>query len=234
MTRIFSLPAVLGAALGAIMAFGSSPAAADQRIECPLDRVRTEITSSLPSGWWQTPQVGRLTDVKTDEIGGKPTLMCGYGAFGTTVYVMREAPRRHRCSVRGAGFDCVRRGGGGGNAGRGVLEVPQTWTFDLDRGQVGGPRRNVDFWFRAVSANERYLEPQNGAQIAIVGLTSIGERGCRRIRTYTSQRLPISIMARGLYFCVKTSRGRFAEFRVNRAAGRSPGTLVIAYRTWGR
>jgi|SRR5882672_2973333 len=76
-------------------------------IACPLETASTEITSPLPEPWWQTPQAGKLQDVKVDLVGGKTTLSCGYWAYATTVYVMRLPPKgTSTCRPAKNGFWC--------------------------------------------------------------------------------------------------------------------------------
>ena len=76
-------------------------------VACPLETATTTVTSPLPEPWFTTPQVGRLQDVRVQTIGGKRTLMCGYWAYSTTVYVMREFPQgTTNCRVAKNGFWC--------------------------------------------------------------------------------------------------------------------------------
>lgn len=75
-------------------------------IACPLQEARTEVVNNLPSGWWQTPQIGTLQGVRIQTIGGDITLVCGYWAYGTTASVMRLAPDGSRCETRAGGFVC--------------------------------------------------------------------------------------------------------------------------------
>ena len=75
-------------------------------ITCPVDKLRTEVVSDLPRGWWQTPQVGNLVDTRIQNIGGRDTLVCAYRGYGGTVSVMREAPAGSRCRARTDGFSC--------------------------------------------------------------------------------------------------------------------------------
>lgn len=209
--------------------FTSTAQAAAVEIDCPLQEVRTEITSSLPAGWWQTPQVGRLTDIKLANIGGKPTLMCGYQAYGDTAYILREAPEGATCETTGTGFFCTTPVV---DAPRTMITGPfslkQTWSVDLDTGRSDG---GTDIFFQAVTASERYLVPQNGAAIAIAGNRSVNLAGCRDLG-YSRNRIPLDRFTEGTYVCVITSEGRYSQFRVNGAAGASPGTMEIGYTTW--
>ena len=63
-----------------------------EQIYCPVSEVTTEITTPIPSPWWQTPQVGGLVETRIEWIGGQPTLMCLYWAYGSSVAVMHLAP----------------------------------------------------------------------------------------------------------------------------------------------
>ena len=78
-----------------------------QQVRCPVPEVRTEITTSLPKPWWNTPQVGKLESVSIEVIGGKKTLVCHYLAYGTKVSVMRLPPEGVRdCGTSGDHFVC--------------------------------------------------------------------------------------------------------------------------------
>ena len=78
-----------------------------QQINCPAAQVRTEITTKLPTPWWNTPQIGKLESVLVQNIGGKQTLVCRYEAYGTKVSVMRLFPEGARgCSAAGNHFMC--------------------------------------------------------------------------------------------------------------------------------
>ncbi len=91
----------------------ASPAAQaqDVHIPCPFDQVRTEVTTRLPDAWWSTPQVGRVVDVRVQAIGGRPTLVCAYQAFGAAAAVMRAfPPGAQGCRPQGQGFVCSMSG----------------------------------------------------------------------------------------------------------------------------
>jgi hypothetical protein len=68
--------------------------------------VKTEITTPLPSPWWNTPQVGKLERTDIETIGGKQTLVCKYWAYGGTVGVMHEVPEGVICEPTKGGFEC--------------------------------------------------------------------------------------------------------------------------------
>ncbi|MDY6874950.1 MAG: SH3 domain-containing protein [Chloroflexota bacterium] len=112
----------------------------------------------------------------------------------------------------------------------GSLDIPQTWTVDLDEGVVGAGS-DADLWFHAVTAAERYVEPQNGATIAVVGTSSIGRGGCI-VAPLSTARIHVNDLPAGTCVCVLTNMGRYSEFRVTVPIGPSPGTLSIVYTTW--
>ena len=76
-------------------------------IPCPIKQARTEVVTPLPKGWWQTPQVGNLTGTQIQTIGGQPTLVCKYWAYGTNVSVMLRQPAGTHCTAQPGGFACA-------------------------------------------------------------------------------------------------------------------------------
>ncbi len=113
----------------------------------------------------------------------------------------------------------------------GSLDIPQTFSADLDEGMVTSGSTS-DIWFEAVTATQRYITPRNGAKISNVGTSSVGYAGCVSASLSTS-RININDLPVGSYVCVRTSAGRYSQFRVNApAVGPSPGTLHIGFTTW--
>jgi|GEM_PF-742781 len=244
-------------AFGALAAM-AAPAAADE-VTCPVNQVRTEITTSLPDPWWQTPQVGNLQSTRVGEVGGETTLICEYWAYGDTVSVMRRPPENtFNCSAHDGGFTCQRQliatplpiplpgiigtgsddsddegDSGSGAAGvyrSGTLEIPQTWQADFDSGQVG--EGTADIWFHAITATERYIEPRNGAQIGIYASGGgMSEANCIS-SPKSGNRISIDSVSRGTRICYVTSDGRNGFFRLRQDVGASPGTLDVRFRTW--
>jgi hypothetical protein len=128
-------------------------------------------------------------------------------------------------------------GGGGGPPpsapvySTGLLEIPQTFLFDLDNGQVGGGGGNADLWFQAQTSTQLFINPRNGAQIAVGDKSNRGYVGCAN-EVYSPNRVALNTLAPGNYICVVTSEGRVAQFRVNAILGGTPKTLRIGYTTW--
>jgi hypothetical protein len=113
---------------------------------------------------------------------------------------------------------------------QGHLDIPQTWTADLDSGVVGSNGQE-DIWFEAVTATERYLAPRNGASISFMGTTQPGLSGCKSAPLSTN-RININSLSTGVYVCVLTNSNRYSELRVTAPVGPSPGTLSLDYTTW--
>jgi len=79
----------------------------EQYIPCPCQEVRAEITTPLSEGWWNTPQVGKLNRTQIENIGGSPTLKCGYRTYNTVVYIMHKFPEGIAdCKEAKGGFVC--------------------------------------------------------------------------------------------------------------------------------
>lgn len=243
------------AAVAALSLF-AGPAAALE-VSCPVDQVRTEVTTPLPDGWWQTPQSGSLQNTRIGEVGGEPTLICEYWAYGDTVSVMRRVPGDHpNCTANDIGFTCNRNliatplpipiplpdgiftptptptpaESPSTTYRTGSLSIPQTWQADFDTGEVGSG--TADIWFHAITATERYIEPRNGAQIGIYGGGSgISKSDCEATPK-SGNRIPVGSAPEGTYICYLTSDGRHGLFRVNAPIGASPGTMEIGFTTW--
>ena len=217
--------------LAAVFAFFlfTAPNAAAEDVDCPLAQARRTITNDLPSGWWTTPIVNSLTGTRIQNIGGEPALICEYGPAGT---IQRNAPAGQSCRARTGGFTCTARltpAPRPQTHSTGPLDVPQTYRFDLDEGRVGGA--GADLWFRAETATSMFIEPLNGAQIAIGDRTNRGFAGCSSA-AYTTNRAPLSAFPVGSYICVRTSEGRISQFRVNGVTDGSPRRLRLGYTTW--
>jgi hypothetical protein len=226
------------AAAFAFFLLSAAPAAAES-IDCPLSQARRTVTNDLPSGWWTTPLVNNLSDTRVQDIAGEPALMCIYGPSGS---IQRNAPPNTTCRARTGGFECTPRirmtpmpvptptpSDPPRTHTTGPLEVPQSYTFDLDAGGVGGA--GSDIWFHAVTNTELYLEPRSGAQMAVGDRSNRGRDGCAAA-SFSTSRVTLSAVPVGSYVCVRTNEGRISQFRMNAISSGSPKTLSIGYTTW--
>ncbi len=215
--------------------------ASAETINCPLPDAQRTITNTLPSGWWTTPIVNSLTETRIQDIGGTPALVCVYGAAGS---VQRNAPDNHTCTARTGGFDCTPRvrltpiplpipiprpGMTPAVHAQGGGVVRQTYMFDLDTGAETGA--GADFWFRAVTATEMYIEPQNGARLALGDRSERGFTGCSSA-SFSTARIPLASIPVGSFVCVRTSDDRISQFRMSAITPSSPRVLTINFTTW--
>lgn len=216
--------AVGGAFVAAATALAPQMAAAE-RINCPLPQIRREVVTPLPSGWWNTPIVNSLTEVRVVTIGGRKALQCRYGGAGS---IQRYAPDGAECRVVGNAFDCA--AAGPSTFSTGPLEIKQTWTADLDRGSVGAGAAS-DIWFQAETADLLYITPRNGAQLGVGNRSNRNYAGCAAAR-FSNARVSLRDVPVGSYVCVRTNEGRISQFRVNAISAGSPKVLSIGYTTW--
>lgn len=108
----------------------------------------------------------------------------------------------------------------------GLVELPQTWSVNLDNGAVGGG--GTDIWYEAVTADEKYLAPQGSARIALGDGSNRGYAGCS-VADFSADRVALEDMPPGTYVCAKTNQGRISQFRVNGFVGT---TMKLGYTTW--
>jgi hypothetical protein len=98
----------------------------------------------------------------------------------------------------------------------------------LDRGRISNDR-SADVWFRAINPVQLYLEPRNGARIALGDRR--GGDSCRR--GLSEDRIEITTLMVGYYVCYQTNDGRRGDFRIIGLSPTSPRTLTIEYNNYG-
>ncbi|MDP1736679.1 MAG: hypothetical protein Q8L23_04480 [Caulobacter sp.] len=221
------------AGAGAALLFAAAPAVANAvEINCPATQVRREITTPLPGGWWNTPIVNSLTDTAVVNIGGTPALQCRYGPAGS---IQRNAPGGMTCTARPGGFSCHPFGPPPppptpGTFSTGGISLPQSYLVNFDNGTVGGGG-GADLWFHAVDPTHMYLQPRNGAVMAVGDRSNRGWAGCR-VAAFSPAPVPLAAVPVGSYVCMKTNAGRISQFRVNGINPGYPKTLQLGYTTW--
>ena len=196
-------------------------------IQCPGATMKREITTPLPNNWWQTPIVAGLQSTAIQTIGGKPTLVCKYGAAGQ---IMRLKPPLQTCNPVSGGFQCsgIIQPQPQPNPikSQGTINLPQTYTANLDNGQV--TQAGADLWYEAVNPIVKFLVPRNGATMWVGGASAQGENGCAA-GPFAGSKIPLLLVPAGTHICVKTDQGRISEIRVNGYGGT---TLTMSYTTW--
>lgn len=214
--------------------FAGHANAAAMQIECPFTHLETGVRTPLPQGWFSTPARGPSTSVQvTTSANGQKLLTCGYQTRTDFEYIRMEAPSGSDCMAEESGFVCVSAGvvaPGRATFLTGDTSVPQTYTMDLDTGSLGGG--GADIWFRAENSIVRYLEPINGATMAIAGFNPINFDGCNAIGGYSFDTIEMHNLPAGIYICVSTSEGRIAQFRVNTPVTNFNDVLGVGFITW--
>jgi hypothetical protein len=127
-------------------------------------------------------------------------------------------------------------------ARQGRAEIPQTFHFDFDRGEVSqrGEAFNVgyDVWYEAVNSQLRYIVPINGAALAVMGKQAIDYAGCAAAK-FSNQKVDLGSLEKGTWLCIRTNERRFSRFSVDDlypafAPRTDVLTLAITYTTWER
>ncbi len=111
----------------------------------------------------------------------------------------------------------------------GVIDVQQTYTFDLDQGQIGGD--NSEIWFEAVTRDSMFFTPRNDALMSLGDGSRRGYAGCSNAY-YSDNQVSLHDIPVGSYICVLTNEGRVSQFRVNNISGNRLKTISIGYTTW--
>lgn len=75
-------------------------------VQCPLVWARTEVVSTLPTGWWQTPYEGPLVGTRVEVVSDGKLLVCDYQAYTTSAPVMMKVPASMNCTAVAGGFNC--------------------------------------------------------------------------------------------------------------------------------
>jgi len=108
----------------------------------------------------------------------------------------------------------------------GTLTIDNSFKADLDGGVIIGDA-NADVWLHAVSADERYLEPQNGALLKeMAGTPSYNDCSAAAL---SGSAVNFNEFGTGTWFCYKTSAGRFGRFEVE---GEGASSVTLDFRTW--
>lgn len=111
----------------------------------------------------------------------------------------------------------------------GPIKLKQTFTANLDNGNVGGA--GSDLWFQAATPTKFFLKPINGAKMAVGNKSNRGFAGCS-IASYSSQRVKLNQIPVGSYVCMKTGAGRISQFRMNKKINGPVKKIKIGYTTW--
>lgn len=223
-TKTFTrgLTAALVLAAGAVI--GADDAKADRSvIQCPARITGKVITA--PNGWTKLETTRDLQNAKVIEDGRRDILRCLYGQAGR---IERKAPQDATCRATDNGFVCNTPATGPVTHSTGGRTIDQTYTINLDNGNVGGG--GADLWLQAPNAIVRLLTPRNGAVFS-VGPNQRGYNGCKTA-AFSADVMPLITVPVGSYVCYKTNEGRIGEFRMNDIQRRPLTKIDIGYTTW--
>jgi hypothetical protein len=112
----------------------------------------------------------------------------------------------------------------------GKFYVRQTFRADLDSGTETST--GADFWFEAVSADERYITPTNGALFVKTSSGPDDYNVCKGA-ALSSSKINLNTFPVGSFMCYKTNDGRYGRFEFESMGdvGGFP-TLNLDMRTW--
>lgn len=116
-------------------------------------------------------------------------------------------------------------------AWEGVLKVRQTWSGDIDGAKecTTATAKDADFWFRAQTATERFLEAKNGAAFGFPSEPTAAS--CREaIAVAPVTRIVLANLKPGKLIAVRTNLGRYALISLEREVGPSPATISLRYQ----
>ncbi len=113
---------------------------------------------------------------------------------------------------------------------KGVLAISEGRSADLDEGVLGS-RLDADIGFPRGGPAGRYIEPLNGALMAIVPRVSPDGKSCAAAKL-AALKFSVADLPKNTLVCVRTNQGRYGYFRVLDSAGPSPAEFKIGFVTW--
>lgn len=113
----------------------------------------------------------------------------------------------------------------------GHLEIRQTYGADLDVGANDTPDfADMDLWFEAVSAVEKYLTPWSTAKFK--KMASVPSLEDCEAASLSASKIPLGLVSVGSWVCFETNLGNVGRFEVEGLTGGNPQTLTIDFKTW--
>jgi hypothetical protein len=108
------------------------------------------------------------------------------------------------------------------------FSVRTSYHADLDS---GAEVSSGDFWYHAVSAAERYIEPENGAKM--VKMADVPDYDDCKAAALSSSAINVNTFPVGSWMCYKTNDGRYGRFTLDSyGTGGDYLTMYIDLRTW--
>jgi hypothetical protein len=116
-------------------------------------------------------------------------------------------------------------------AAQGNVEIPQTYSFDLDQG-IFDTDSGDDIWFQAVTQEERYLTPISGVKLSEPQNEKPTKSDCKNL-TLTGERKNVNNLDPNDWICVYTSEGRYSRLQILEVEP-DPGSIELSYATWDK
>jgi len=114
---------------------------------------------------------------------------------------------------------------------QGTMSVRQTWFGDIDSGKEcdNATRKDADFWFRAETATERFLDAQNGAAFGFPSEPTLASCS-EAIKIAPVTRIALASLKPEKLIAVRTNLGRYVLVSLAQVVGPSPATLDLRYQ----
>ncbi len=113
----------------------------------------------------------------------------------------------------------------------GKFDLKQTYSVDLDTGETAPSSGARDLWFRAVSASEKYLVPQNSAQVKHMGSSPPSLADCMSASLSTAS-ISLDDISEGSWLCYITNQGNYGRLEIEDILSNGTQTLKIDHKTW--
>ena len=111
----------------------------------------------------------------------------------------------------------------------GKVDLDQSYLIDFDSGTITSGS-DADLWFNAVSAVEKYLEPQNGAQFK--KMTNVPSLEDCQAEVLSASAIPFGSVSVGNWLCYKTNDGNVGRAEIEGITSGEPQTIKLDYVTW--
>lgn len=114
---------------------------------------------------------------------------------------------------------------------QGTMRVRQTWFGDIDGAKECNDttRKDADFWFRAETATERYLDAQNGAAFGFPSEPTLAS--CREALAVGALTcIALASLKPDKLIAVRTNLGNYFLVSLAHEVGGSPATLELRYQ----
>ena len=109
-----------------------------------------------------------------------------------------------------------------------TMTVDSSFHFDLDEGDSTAGSGSRDAWYHGVSADEKYLEPENGALFKKWGGTAPSFSDCEDA-ALSGNDISFAEIPQGTWVCYRTNEDRYGRFEVE---GMTATTITLDFRTW--